>query len=104
MSYRAAVRKSRYCSARRSMSEVSRLCQAHGISMRRTDHGYQFALHEYRINWAPATNKVSVQYRIPGDGRTVSFTKKGRRGKPRIVIALKELIDLTRSEGRCHAS
>jgi hypothetical protein len=71
--------------------------------MRRIGHGFQFVLHEYRINWAPSTNKVSVQYKLPGDGRTVPYTKKGRRGKPRIVAALRELIDLTRSEGRCHA-
>jgi hypothetical protein len=85
------------------MAEINRLCRDHGINMRRIAHGWQFTLHEYRINWAPSTNKVSVQYVIPGDSRTVPYTKKGRRNKPRIVIALKELIDLTRSEGRCHA-
>ena len=103
MSYKLAVRRNRVQRSNVIFNRVRDLCARNGIRSREIAHGYQFILNEYRINWFPSTNRVNVQYALPGDGSSVSFTKKGTRDNPRIVVALQELVDLTRSEGRCHA-
>ena len=100
--HRVAARAHRSGLPKRYLSRIISLCNSAGIVHRQTAHGYQFMFYEYVINWAPTTNSVSIQYRIPGDGNTVSFTKKGSRNTPRILVALNELVELSRSEGRCH--
>jgi len=67
------------------------------------DGGYQFKYREYVISWLPATNRVLVQYRIPGHNQTVPFTKDGQEGKPRIQVALEDIIDLYSARPRLHA-
>ena len=72
------------------------ICERAGIEMRGTSHGWQFLRGEYIINWHPSSNKVRVQYRLPGHGRTNAFSRSGEQDKPRIVVALEELIEITR--------
>lgn len=68
--------------------------------MQKTAHGWQFSRDEYVVNWHPSSNKVRVQYRLPGHGETVPFVKSGQPGQPRIVVALGELLQLVQAENR----
>ena len=61
--------------------------------MLQVQHGYQFRLREYIINWSPTTNKVKIQYCLPGNGQTVDFKRNGQPNKPRILVALEEMVD-----------
>jgi hypothetical protein len=91
---RRICRKKRTEAAQRHLTAIRKLCIEAGIEMRETEHGHQFLLREYVINWSPSTNRVQVQYRMSGHGRTVPFTRAGADGKPRIVIALEEMAGL----------
>lgn len=82
----------------RHLPRLKYLCDTHGIETRRTEHGFQFLYREYVVNWSPTTNKVVIQYRLSGDGQTARFGKNGQPGKPRIQVALEELIELVRQE------
>lgn len=73
-------------------------CGRAGVEMLEVKHGWQFRYREYILNWSPTTNRVSIQYRMPGANRTVPFTRNGEPGKPRIVVAIEEVLDLVRSE------
>jgi hypothetical protein len=99
-------RRKRICRYQRKLTLVRHLprlkefCDIHRIGIKRTEHGYQFLYREYVVNWSPSTNKVLIQYRLSGDGHTAVFSKNGQPGRPRIVIALEELVDLVREEAR----
>lgn len=73
-------------------------CTRAGVEMLEVAHGWQFRYREYVLNWNPGTNRVAIQYRMPGANRTVPFTHKGAPGKPRIVVAIEEVLDLVRNE------
>ncbi len=102
--WKAIRQKKKLCNKLRKKALLKKLpmlravCARTGIEMTKTDHGYQFSLLEYVINWSPSTNKVSVQYRLPGASNTVTFARDGEFGKPRILIALEELYHVTRRE------
>lgn len=93
-------RKLRRDALKSKMPILKALCNRTGITCVKVEHGYQFRRDEYVINWSPSTNKVSISYTLPGQSHTVPFTKNGLPGKPRILIALEELIELVRTERR----
>jgi hypothetical protein len=93
-----AQRRKRLIAAAKHLPSICCLCRSSGIHIKKAEHGYVFTYREYRIQWAPSTNKVVVQYDIPGDGNNVPFTKQGQRGKPRIIVALEELVALKKRE------
>ena len=74
---------------------VKALCERYGIRIDVNDHGYQFRKSEYVLLWNPGTNKVSIQYTMPGHGNTVQFGSDSRSDKPKIVEALLRLIEVT---------
>lgn len=80
------------------LPKIRQLCEAGGIEMLKVEHGWQFRRDEYVINWSPSTNRVQVQYALPGHGETVPFIRRGP--EPRILIALKEVVEIARREGR----
>jgi hypothetical protein len=77
---------------------VKALCERYVIQMSSNDHGYQFRKAEYVVLWNPGTNKVNIQYTLPGHGDTVQFRPDPRRARsePKIVEALFRLIEVTR--------
>jgi hypothetical protein len=97
-------RRRRICRYQRKLTllkhlpRLKELCDAYSIDCRRTEHGFQFLYREYVLNWAPTTNKVTIQYRLSGDGQTARFGKNGQPGRPRIQVALEELIELVKRE------
>jgi hypothetical protein len=97
---RKLCRKRRKERALRQLPAIQEICSRAAIEIREVQHGLQFLKNEYIINWAPGTNKVSVQYRLSGHQKTLPFTKEGQPDKPRIIVALEELIELVRVEGR----
>ena len=68
--------------------------------MKSVEHGWQFFRDEYIINWSPSTNRVSISYRLSGHDRTIPFTKEGRPNKPRVIVALEEIMEIIRVEER----
>lgn len=94
MTHRQLVKAARRTAQERHLPALRAYCAEHGISMREVEHGWQFERREYVINWNPATNKVVIQYRLPGHGETIRFTRSGQPNKPRIVVALEELVSL----------
>jgi hypothetical protein len=80
------------------LPQIRQLCESAGIEMLKVEHGWQFRRDEYVINWSPSTNRVQVQYALPGHGDTVPFIRRGE--VPRIVIALKEVAEIAKREGR----
>jgi len=95
-------RRSKICRRHRAKAAEGRLasikefCLRHGIEMTQTQHGWQFRKNEYVITWAPSSNRVSVQYALPGHGRTVPFAGD-LNGRSKILAALEEVCDVTRS-------
>jgi len=94
-------RSQRRRSAKRYLPRLRKLCASNGVEMSEVDGGYQFRYREYVINWLTSTNRVLIQYRLPGHDRTVTFRRDGKEGKPRIQVALEELIDLY-TEPKCY--
>ncbi|MBV6342715.1 hypothetical protein [Candidatus Magnetobacterium casense] len=82
------------------MPVIREVCRRMGVTIRKVDHGFQFIRDEYIINWSPSTNRVSIQYRMSGHDRSIPFNKDGKPGKPRILIALEELVEIVRNEDR----
>ena len=95
---RRIYRKKRKVKSARLLPVLRQMCDAAQISMLEVEHGYQFRRNEYVINWSPTTNKVQIQYALAGHGQTIPFIRKGSYNKPRIIVAIEELIELVRSE------
>jgi hypothetical protein len=93
---RQVGRKHRRDRAAVIMPAVKALCERYAIRIDVNDHGYQFRKAEYVVLWNPGTNKVSIQYTLPGHGNTVQFSPDPKLGKPKIVEALLRLIEVTR--------
>ena len=91
-------RQKRKRAALRKLPVILDFCRRVGVAVRKVEHGYQFLREEYIIEWAPSTNSVSIQYRLPGHSRTVPFKADGQPSKPRILVALEELVELVRRE------
>lgn len=87
-------RKHRRQSALKKVPILQDFCERNGIAMLTTSHGYQFRKAEYVINWSPSTNGVQIQYALPGHNKTVPFLKSGQFNKPKIMVALEEVIEL----------
>lgn len=87
---------------RRALSKriplIREVCARAGIDMKKGAHGFIFRYGEYILSWSLSTNKVAIQYAIPGENRTVLFQRSGEPDKPRILVAIEELIDLVRAE------
>jgi len=94
-------RAQRWKSAVKHVPRLTAFCAEHGVEMRSVDGGYQFRFMEYVIIWFPATNKVLVQYQLPGH-ETVRFEENGQHNKPRVLVALEEMVDLTRPKCVSH--
>jgi hypothetical protein len=89
-------KRQRNRAAGKLLPRLKEFCQQNEVEMLEVGHGYQFKLREYVLNWSPSTNKVQVQYRLSGHGNTVRFARAGQPGKPRVVVALEEMIALVR--------
>lgn len=92
---RRAGRAQRCKLASRYVPRLRDFCAKHGVEMRSVDGGFQFRFMEYVIIWFPASNKVLVQYQLSGHN-TVLFKENGQHGKPRVQVALEEMVDLAR--------
>lgn len=89
-------RRRRRAAADGLLPAVRAICERAGIAINSTPHGWQFRKNEYIINWHPSSNKVRIQYTLKGDGKTVPFDKSDPE-KPRVILALEELIEITRA-------
>lgn len=89
-------RKARKAYAHKRLPLIKEFCQKHDIEIRRLEHGFQFRLSEYIINWSPTSNRVQVQYSIPGHDQTVPFSGEEVPGKLKIMCALEEAVQLVR--------
>lgn len=89
-------RKHRRDRAAVMMPVIKALCERYAIRMAVNDHGYQFRKAEYVVLWNPGTNKVNIQYTLPGHGNTVPFSSDPKSGKSKIVEALLRLIEVTK--------
>jgi len=94
------ARKHRCRNARKWMPAIEEICRRAGVVIRNVEHGYQFRRDEYVLTWSPTTNRVSIQYSLPGHSTTVPFKKDGRPGRPRVLVALEELVEIVREENR----
>lgn len=89
------ARKYRARRGKRLLPVLAEYCERNGILMREVEHGRQFLFREYVVSWHPGTNKISVSYRLPGDGKTIPYIPAGGCGtKPKIFVALEALLSL----------
>jgi hypothetical protein len=98
---RKAGRAQRCKLASRYVPRLQEFCSEHDIEMKAVEGGFQFRFLEYVIVWFPATNRVLVQYQLP-DHKTVRFEEDGQHGKPRVMVALEEMVALARSQCIAH--
>jgi hypothetical protein len=87
-------RRHRRLAAARKLPIIKDFCRRYDIEMLLTDHGYQFRKNEYIVNWSPSTNRVQIQYALPGHNKTVAFEGTGQYNKPKILVALEEVIEM----------
>ncbi len=92
------VRKMRRLSRKMTMLKklpvIKAFCEKHKIEIRKVEHGYQFRLREYILNWSPASNQVQVQYALPGHDKTVPYDGLVGGLEPKILTALREVVQL----------
>jgi hypothetical protein len=99
--WRGIKRLSKLSKLKRKSLAIKRLplikdfCASNNITITRIDHGYQFRKSEYIINWCPSSNKVNVQYVLSGHNKTIPFACKPDQNKPKILIALESVVDVT---------
>ena len=72
------------------------LCKTYGISMVEIPGGHQFRIHEYIVSWWLTTNKIVIQY--VGSDDVKEFDGKGEPGEPKILTALKKLVNVTKGD------
>ena len=101
---RQIFRRKRKDKAARMMPVIRHICEAANIAITQVEHGFQFRRDEYVINWSPTTNKVQIQYALPGHGQTLPFLRKGSFNKPRIIVAIEELANIVRAERDVHSA
>lgn len=93
---RKAERAAKLRKRRKWLPFLQVICEKYGIQLRDIPNGYQFRTNEYIINWWPASNRIVVQY--PGSGESVRFAGTVKRGEPKILAALRQLIRVTKGE------
>lgn len=91
---RRAVRQQKAERLRKWVPMLRVLCGKHGIEMKEIPSGYQFRISEYILNWWLPTNKIVVQY--AGSNDNMEFAAEGKSGDPKIMTALKKLINVTK--------
>lgn len=101
-----ARRYKRLAAAGRIFPEVESLCEKHGIVRTEpTEGSFHFEYHDYIIVWPVATNRITVQYRLPQHNRRVRFFPP-QIGKAKILMALEEVIllhEMERSTSDLHS-
>jgi hypothetical protein len=91
---RRTVRKQKAERLKKWVPMLEVLCRKHGIEMKEIPSGYQFRIREYILNWWLPTNKIVVQYAGSGDHK--EFDGEGEPGEPKVMTALKKLINVTK--------
>lgn len=86
--------RARAARLRKWLPVLEALCEKYGIKMVNISGGHQFRVNEYILNWWPAANKIVVQY--VGEKESIPFNTDGPTKEPKIVVALKKLIRVTR--------
>ncbi len=89
-----AIRAHRQESFQKRWPRIQRFCEGNGILIREVQHGFQFRYREYAITWSPSTNSVSIQFCVPGSSNTLPYSHAGKPDKPRILVALEEVVSL----------
>lgn len=86
-----ARRFKRLASAARILPEVEAFCGKSGIKILRTrDDTLQFEFQEYIVVWPMATNRVTIQYRLPDHNERIRFMPSDVR-RPKVLVALEEV-------------
>jgi len=93
---RKAVREAKAARLRKWVPLIEVLCKKCGISMAKIPSGHQFRIHEYIMNWWLTTNKIAIQY--VGSDDVKEFDGKGEPGEPKILTALKKLVNVTKGD------
>lgn len=88
------IRDHRQAAFARRWPRIEQFCSKHRVLIRRVEHGFQFRYNEYAVTWSPSTNSVSIQYCITGSDKTLPFRRNGQQNKPRILVALEEVVSL----------
>ncbi len=91
---RRAVRRQKAERLKKWVPMLEVLCRKNGIEMTDIPSGYQFRIREYILNWWLPTNKIVVQYAGSGDHN--EFSGEGAPGEPKVMAALKKLINVTK--------
>lgn len=87
-------RRHRRKAAARKLPRIREFCEANSIKMLPLPNGHQFRKNEYVITWHPSTNSIQIQYALPGHNKTVAFSCAAHPSKPRILVALEEVVEL----------
>ena len=90
------ARKARADRLKKWVPLIKTLCDRYGITVAEIPSGFQLRHQEYIINWWLPTNKIMIQY--AGSGETREFMPDGEPGEPKIITAIKKLVEVTRGE------
>lgn len=90
------ARKARANRRKKWVPLIETLCSRYGIVVTQIPNGFQLRYREYIVSWWLPTNKVMIQY--AGSGETREFTPDGKPGEPKIITAIKSLVEVTRGE------
>ena len=93
---RKAKRDATAARLKKWVSLIEVLCKKYGISMTEIPGGHQFRVHEYIMSWWLTTNKIVIQY--VGSDDVKEFDGKGEPGEPKILTALKKLVNVTKGD------
>lgn len=93
---RREARKARSDRLKKWVPVIEALCGRYGIEMETIPGGIQLRHREYIVNWWLPTNKIVIQY--AGSGETREFVPDGEPGEPKIITAIKSLVEVTRGE------
>ena len=91
---RRAARREKAERLKKWVPMLDMLCRKHGIEMTDIPSGYQFRIREYILSWWLPTNKIVIQ--SPGEDGNREFTCDSKPGDPKIMVALRKLINVTK--------
>lgn len=98
-----ARRYKRLATAARILPEVEDFCALNGIKICRTrDDTLHFEFQEYIVVWPMATNRVTIQYRLPQHNERIRFMPTDVC-RPKILVALEEVKKLYEKVDRSRA-
>lgn len=86
-------RRARAQRLRKWVPVLMALCRKNSIDAREISGGYQFRIREYIVNWWPSSNRITIQY--AGSGENRRFECDIVPGEPKILTAIKKLINVT---------